>query len=83
MTSSNSLAMTEYSPSGGVRGGLLSIIMNKKAYITPVIEVMNVEVEEMIATSGVLGVTIDEAGEEEVTTDSRGRRGTWGNLWEN
>lgn len=44
---------------------------------------MNVEVEEMIATSGVLGVTIDEAGEEEVTTDSRGRRGTWGNLWEN
>ena len=56
--------------------------MNKKAYITPEMEVMNVEVEEMIATSGVLGVTIDEAGEEQVTTDSRGRRGTWGNLWE-
>ena len=58
--------------------------MNKKAYITPEMEVMNVEVEEMIATSGVLGISIDEDGtDEEVVTDSRGRRGTWGNLWEN
>ena len=57
--------------------------MNKKAYITPEMEVMNVEVEEMIATSGVLGISIDEEGANEVVTDSRGRRGTWGNLWEN
>ena len=57
--------------------------MNKKAYITPEMEVMNVEVEEMIATSGVLGISIDEDGADDVVTDSRGRRGTWGNLWEN
>ena len=56
--------------------------MNKNAYITPAMEVMNVEVEEMIATSGVLGISIDEDGANEVVTDSRGRRGTWGNLWE-
>lgn len=55
--------------------------MNKNAYITPAMEVMNVEVEEMIATSVLLG--IDEEGADNVTTDSRGRRGTWGNLWEN
>lgn len=57
--------------------------MNKNAYITPEMEVMNVEVEEMIATSGVLGISIDEDGANDVVTDSRGRRGTWGNLWEN
>ena len=57
--------------------------MNKNAYITPAMEVMNVEVEEMIATSGVLGISIDEESANEVVTDSRGRRGSWGNLWEN
>ena len=55
--------------------------MNKKAYITPEMEVMNVEVEEMIATSVLLD--INEEGQNDVVTDSRGRRGTWGNLWEN
>lgn len=55
--------------------------MNKKAYITPEMEVMNVETETMIAMSdGVVGV--NEDGADVVDTDSRGRRGTWGNLWE-
>ena len=56
--------------------------MNKKTYITPEMEVMNVEVEEMIATSAV-SLGIDEEGADNVITDSRGRRGSWGNLWEN
>ena len=52
--------------------------MNKKAYIAPEMEVMNVDLVEMMATSFVA----DEEGQDHVTTDSRGRRGTWGNLWE-
>ena len=73
--------MSEFSPSGGVRGGLLSKIMNKKAYITPEMEVMNIETVDMMATS----LLID--GETEVDTSKdgtqlgHGRRGTWGNLW--
>ena len=54
--------------------------MNKKAYITPEMEVMNVETEAMMLTAS---FEVDEVGQDNVTTDSRGRRGTWGNLWEN
>ena len=52
--------------------------MNKKAYITPEMEVMNVETVEMIAAS-VMSLS-DEGGEEQSLAG--GRRGTWGNLWE-
>ena len=54
--------------------------MNKKAYIAPAMEVVNVETVEMIATS--LAMFSDD----EVDTASEqlgtGRRGSWGNLWE-
>lgn len=51
--------------------------MDKKAYIAPEMEVMNVETVTMIATS------FQIEGEQEVLdAESRGRRGTWGNLWE-
>lgn len=53
--------------------------MDKKAYIAPEMEVMNVETETMIAMS----VVVDEEGQDDVTGNSRGRRGSWGNLWEN
>ena len=55
--------------------------MNKKAYITPAMEVMNVETVEMIATSLAL---CDEAVDttEEGGQLGAGRRGTWGNLWD-
>lgn len=52
--------------------------MNKKVYIAPEMEVMNVETEAMIATS----FGVNEDGQDEVTTSSRGRRGSWGDLWE-
>ena len=53
--------------------------MNKKAYITPAMEVVNVETVEMIAAS------VMSLNEEEVEVASQlgaGRRGSWGNLWE-
>ena len=56
--------------------------MNKKAYITPAMEVMNVETVEMIAAS------VMSLNETEVDTSVQGtqlgagRRGSWGNLWE-
>ena len=56
--------------------------MNKKAYITPAMEVVNVETVEMIAAS------VMSLNETEVDTSVQGtqlgagRRGTWGDLWE-
>ena len=59
-------------------GGLqLDFFMNKKAYITPEMEVMNVETVEMIAASV---LSINEEGGEEQSLGT-GRRGSWGNLW--
>jgi len=57
--------------------------MNKKAYITPAMEVMNIETVDMMATSA-LGIS----DEYEVDTTEggaqlgNGRRGSWGNLWD-
>ena len=50
--------------------------MDKKAYITPSMEVMNMETVNMFA--GSLGVS------DKPTTDqlSNDRRGSWGNLWD-
>lgn len=53
--------------------------MNKKAYITPKTEVMNLETVEMMASSIVM------CGEEVDTTSEQlgtGRRGSWGDLWD-
>ena len=53
--------------------------MNKKAYIAPAMEVVNVETVEMIAASmRMYDETVDTASEQLGT----GRRGSWGNLWE-
>ena len=53
--------------------------MDKKAYITPEMEVMNIETVEMMAAS-----TMSLNDEEVDATEQLGggRRGTWGNLWE-
>ncbi len=56
--------------------------MNKKAYITPAMEIMNIETVEMMAASLRIG------GDDETVDTSNGgqlghgRRGTWGNLWD-
>ena len=52
--------------------------MNKKAYITPAMEVVNVETVEMIAAS--IAIDSQSAGSDEMLSNDR--RGTWGNLWE-
>lgn len=55
--------------------------MNKKAYITPAMEVMNIETVDMMAASlGVNEDTVDTSVEG--VQLGRGRRGTWGNLWD-
>ena len=51
----------------------------KKEYITPSIEVMNIETVEMMAAS-VMSIYNDE--EVEATSQlGTGRRGEWGNRW--
>ena len=56
--------------------------MNKKAYITPAMEVVNVEAVEMIAASvRMYDETVDTSVQD--TQLGAGRRGTWGDLWEN
>ena len=53
--------------------------MNKKTYITPAMEVMNIETVEMMAQSA-LAISEDAV---DTTTGQlgNGRRGSWGNLW--
>ena len=55
--------------------------MNKKAYITPAMEVMNVETVEMIASSLQFGEGEVNTSEDGVQLGT-GRRGRWGNLWD-
>ena len=57
----------------------------KATYITPGMEIEEISVESMIATSGVTGDGIGYGGVDEdgkLTPSSRGRRGSWGNLWD-
>ncbi len=49
--------------------------MNKKTYITPAMEVMNIETVEMMAASIAV---VSESGEEMLGNE---RRGSWGDLW--
>ncbi len=51
----------------------------KLAYIKPEVELYNIELETLIATSLTSNGTFDD--EEGMTTGTNGRRGTWGNLW--
>ena len=53
--------------------------MNKKAYITPAMEVVNVETVEMIAASV---MNLNETPVDAANQLGAGRRGSWGNLWE-
>ena len=50
----------------------------KKAYMTPEMEVMNIETVEMMAAS-----TLSISNEDVDAANQLGndRRGTWGNLW--
>lgn len=50
--------------------------MNKQTYITPEMEIMNIETVEMMATSGI--AVVNESGDEMLGTE---RRSSWGDLW--
>ena len=56
--------------------GSLQGIMNKKAYITPTVEITEIETVAMLAASLVLN---EEGGNE--SSLSNDRRGKWGDLW--
>lgn len=51
--------------------------MDKKAYITPAMEVMNMETVNMFA--GSFGFNEEGGNEGSLSND---RRGSWGNLWD-
>ncbi len=53
--------------------------MKKTVYMAPEVSVMDIEMEEMIASSP--GVDLSETEADNSDMLSRGRRGTWGNLW--
>ncbi|MBR6600722.1 MAG: hypothetical protein IKK87_02570 [Bacteroidaceae bacterium] len=53
--------------------------MKKTVYMAPEVSVMDIEMEEMIASSPGVGLSETEADNSDML--SRGRRGTWGNLW--
>ncbi len=58
--------------------------MNKKAYIAPAMELMNIETVEMMATSS-LNMYSDSDTEVDTSEGNQlgtGRRGSWGNLWD-
>ena len=53
--------------------------MNKNAYITPEMEIMNVETVDMMATSLIIE---EEEVDSKTEQHSHGRRrGSWGDLW--
>ena len=59
--------------------------MNKKTYIAPAMELMNIETVEMMATSS-LNMYSDTEVEVDTSEEGNqlgtGRRGSWGNLWD-
>ena len=77
--------MTESPSSGGV-GEASLMIMKKKKYIAPVMEIAEIEMVSMIAASAPeIGIIKPGENGENTGTDilSNNRRGTWGNLWAN
>jgi hypothetical protein len=57
--------------------------MNKQTYQKPNIEIIGIEAEQMIATSGpAVGVSTDKVDTDEAAL-GRERRGSFGNLWVN
>lgn len=69
------------SPSSGGVGEASNKTMNKKAYIAPAMEIMNIETVEMMAASVQM---YDDTVNTSVIGNQlgHGRRGTWGNLWD-
>ena len=59
--------------------------MNKKRYIKPATEELQLELAQMIATSMPLGGDKTADGDSEVLADERDEiveEGVWGNLWD-
>ena len=55
--------------------------MDKNAYMAPAMEETNIETVEMMATSSADTFFISDDITEDDAKMGRGRRGSWGNLW--
>ena len=57
--------------------------MNKKAYIKPSVEVINIDSVQMICASNQFDITDTTTNNNADLANGRrpGRRGQWGNLW--
>jgi len=53
--------------------------MNKKQYIAPAMEVVEIEIVQMLAASPEVGVGDGSVDADQAWTNRR--RGSWGNLW--
>lgn len=54
----------------------------KNAYICPKMEVIEVEIQQMIATSNFIDIDSGQQGEESEDFALERDRGVWGNLWD-
>lgn len=52
----------------------------KNDYLKPEMEVLEIEVSTMMMTGSIIDT---EMGDEPSVPDANGRRGSWGNRWEN
>ena len=55
----------------------IELIMDRKVYIKPSVQIEDIVVEAMLAASITVGEDV-----EVMETDVKNRRGSWGNLWE-
>ena len=57
--------------------------MNKKTYVQPATEFIDIELVNMLAVSGNQSIEItNEAADNNYDALSNARRGSWGNRWE-
>ena len=70
--------MLQFPPPQGGIGWVSLKIMKKKQYIAPSMEVVEIELSELLASS-IPDIGIEEGEGTEILSNNR--RGRWGNLW--
>ena len=71
--------MLQFPPSQGGIGWVSLKIMKKKQYIAPSMEVVEIELSELLASS-IPDIDIEDGEGTEILSNKR--RGRWGNLWD-
>ena len=75
--------MSQFPPSQGGVGWVSLRIMNKKEYMIPTCEVVEMETSVSILSGSTPKVDVGFGGstDEDFTEDANRHRGEWGNLW--